>query len=152
MYMKMKTSRNTYVKLIVSAVLAAVLMMLLCACGAAEKLEAYEVGGESIPSINSIIGKRSVNGVASGIENGMSYKSYNYKSDTVTEDLMTYVFELMGEHGFIPIVDFNLEDFPGVGQVARESGDDEILIVQFEYESSGYEIKIIKGKGALTFY
>ena len=45
MDMNRKTGRNTCGKLIVSAVLAAVLMMLFCACGAAEKLEAYEVGG-----------------------------------------------------------------------------------------------------------
>ena len=152
MNMNRKASRNICGKMIVSALLAAVLMMILCACGTAEKLEAYEVGGESIPSINSVIGKRSVNGVASGIENGMSYKSYNYKSDTVTEDLMTYIFELMEEHGFIPIVDFNLENISGVGQVAREAGDGEILIVEFAYESKSYKIKIMKGEGTLTFY
>ena len=93
-----------------------------------------------------------MNGVGSGIENGMSYKSYNYKSDSVTEDLMLYVYELMSEHGFIPIVDFNLEKVSGLGQVAREAGDGEILIVEFSYESKSYKIKIMKGEGTLTFY
>ena len=139
-------------KMLVSAISAAVLMLLFGACGAAQKLEAYEVGGVSIPSVNSVIGERQVSGVASGIENGMNYKSYNYKSDSVTEDLITYVFELMNEYDFIPIVDFNLAELPGVGQVARDAGDGEILIVQFEYESGGYMIKIMKGEGTLTLY
>ena len=139
-------------KMLVSILVAAILMILFGACSAAEKLEAYEVGGESIPSINSIVGQRSVNGVASGIENGMSYKSYDYKSDSVTEDLVAYVFELRDNHGFIPIVDFNLDAIPGVGQLAKEAGDGEIIIVQFDYVSSGYTIKITKGEGTLTFY
>jgi len=136
--------------------LIAALMLTLCACGAlkdAAKLTEYDFDADKVPSVNAIIGaERQVTGVLTGVStNGMHYKEYTYKSDTVKEDLTTYLYFLMDE-GWIPIVDFDLnEGDTGEAQLAIESADTgQILIVTATFEPNEYTIKVEKGEGTLT--
>lgn len=59
---------------IVSTLLVLVFALALTVCGAAlknaTKMSEYEIGGESIPSITSVVGEREVTGVESSINNG----------------------------------------------------------------------------------
>ncbi len=136
-----------------SMLLTIVLMLALSGCGAALKeaatLSAYEMGAESIPSVTSIVGEREVTGVESGTNNGVMSKQYTYISDTVYDDLLAYVTEMMNQ-GWLVTQDIDLNVVPGSGELGKKSVDEgQILLVSFTYEDSGYVIKIVKGEGTI---
>lgn len=117
----------------------------------AEQLQAYDMSGDSIPSVNSVVGERTVEGASSGTSNGVAYKEYKYASATVSDDLIAYLNVLLNDHGYLGLTDFNVTEIPGSGQIAAESGESgKIIIIDLSYTSSGYTIKISKGEGTLT--
>jgi hypothetical protein len=99
------------------------------------------------------VGERKVTGVSTGTDNGAQYKEYTYESSTVSDDLIAYIIDdLVESGGWVALVDFNLNDVPGTGQIATESKDEgKILIMDITYENSGYTIKITKTVGELTY-
>ena len=138
---------------------AALALLLFCAftltgCGMlanAQKLESYEFGADSIPTINSVVGERKVTGVQSGTGTGGTYKEYTYESQTVTEDLIAYLIDGLLENNWHALTDFNLNDIPGTAQLASESEDSgQIIIMDVTYEQNAYTIKLTKGEGTLT--
>lgn len=117
----------------------------------AGKLEAYDMSGDSIPSINSIVGERKVEGISTGTNNGVAYKEYKYASDTVSADLVAYLNVLMDDYGYLGLIDFNVTEIPGTGRLAGESKDSgKIIVIELDYTNSGYTIRISKGDGTLT--
>jgi len=143
-------SLTTSVKTLVLSFLA-LSFVALSGCGimdAAAKLQEYNLEGDKIPTINSQVGQRKV----IRVETAETQKQYTYKSDTVFEDLLQYTLYLR-ENGWTVIQDYNLEDMPGNGQLAKASSDEgKILIVAFAYEEEKYAIKVTKIEGTLTFY
>lgn len=127
---------------------------MLAGCAAlssAEKLTAYDMSGDSIPSVNSVVGDRKVEGVSAGTSNGVAKQEYKYASDSVTQDLIAYIQELLNNQGFLGISDFDVSVIPGSGQIAKASKDSgKIIIMQLDYTSTGYTITISKGEGTLT--
>ena len=124
---------------------------LLCACGAAAALTEYDFDTDKIPSVNAIIGaERKVTGVGKGIENGTQYKVYKYESDSMIEDLTTYL-EYLTENGWTSTKDCNLNIGIGVAQLAMESADTgKILVLTVTFKIDGYEIRVQKGVGTLA--
>jgi hypothetical protein len=117
----------------------------------AEKLETYELGADSIPAVNSVVGERNVTEVQSGTGTGGTYKEYAYESQTVTEDLIAYLIDGLLENNWHALTDFNLNDIPGTAQLATESEDNgQIIIMDVTYEQDAYTIKLTKGEGTLT--
>ena len=135
------------------AILSLILIatLLLSACGNAAKLTEYDFGADKIPSVNAVIGEeRKVIGVSTGTSNGTQYKEYTYATDSMFEDLAPYLTSLI-ESGWIPIVDYNLNDGTGKAQLAIESADaGKILIITVKFEAKKYEIRVEKGTGTLT--
>ena len=131
-------------------------MFMLAGCGLfnnAKKLEAYEFGADSVPTINSVVGERKVYGVSSGKGTGGTYKEYSYESETVTEDLIAYLIEGLLENNWYALADFDLNSLPGTAQLAAESEDSgQIIIMDVTYEQDGYTIKLTKGEGTLTLH
>ena len=127
------------------------LTLLTSACGAASKLTEYDFGADKIPSVNVVIGaERKVTGVSTGTSNGTQYKKYTYETDSVTQDLMSYLPSMM-DSGWIPINDFNLNDSSGKAQLAIESADaGKIIVLTATFESGKYEISLEKFTGTLT--
>lgn len=119
-------------------------------CGNAEKLEAYEIGNDSVASVNSVVGTRTVSGVSSGKNNGSSYKQYSYESQTVTKDLVDYLLKTLVKDGWTPTVDFNLEEIPGKAQLATKSTEaGKVILMDVSYKQADYTIKITQMKGTL---
>jgi hypothetical protein len=146
-----------FMKKTIIAVLAVLtLTFALSGCGAlkaAGELQAYDFGTDSVATVNSVVGERNVTGASTGTVNGAQYKEYTYESSAVSDDLIAYIIDdLVENNGWIALVDFNLNDVPGTGQIATESKDEgKILIMDIAYESGGYTIKITKTVGTLTY-
>ena len=138
---------------IVSFLLVLVFVLALSGCGAAledaAKLDEYDMGGDRIPSVTSVVGEREVTNVSSETNNEVKSIQYTYVSDTVYDDLWAYVQKLMDD-GWLVTQDIDLNVVPGSGQLGMESKDDgEILLVSFAYEDDQYAIKITKSKGTI---
>lgn len=138
---------------IVSILLAAAFALSLAGCGAAltdaAKLSAYEVGGESIPSITSVVGEREVTGVESSTDNGAVSKQYTYASASVYDDLWAYVQKLM-EDGWLVTQDIDLAVVPGSGQLGKKASEEgQIILLSFAYEDGKYAVKVTKAKGTI---
>ena len=119
---------------------------------AAQQLDAYDLGGgDSIPSINSVVGERKIEEVSTNTTNGVTTKGYQYASDTVSDDLIAWLSLLLDDHGYLGLTSFNVTEIPGSGQIAAESAEGgKIIIIEIDYRSDGYTISITKGEGTLT--
>ena len=123
-------------------------------CGAiltdAAKLTEYEVDGETVPSISSIVGEREVTAVDTETNNGVKSVQYTYKSTSVTDDLIAYLSKLQDEEGWLVTEDYDLTTVPGTAQMGKASEDEgQILILSVAYEDEAYAIKISKLEGTI---
>lgn len=138
---------------IIAALLLPAFALMLAGCGTALKeaarLSEYEIGGESIPSITSLVGEREVTGVEASTNNGIASKQYTYVSSSVYDDLLAYV-KLLMENGWLVTKDIDLNVVPGSGELGRKASEEgQILMVSFSYEEGKYAIKVTKGKGTI---
>lgn len=131
------------------------LVFLLASCSPmskAEKLENYEVEENLIPSITSVVGERKVVRVKTGTENGIRSKEYEYVSDDVFDDLFDYVLHLMND-GWTVTKDIDLNKIPGSGQFAKHAKEEgKIIMLDFDYDLSGYTVIITHGKGTIDMH
>ena len=133
------------------AVLAAILMLALSGCAGAEKLTEYDFDTDKVPSVNAIIGEtRKVTGVSTGIENGVRYKQYTYRSNSMFDDLLIYSGHLR-DSGWMVLKDYDLNDGEGEMQLGLNSADEgKIMIISIAFYSGGYAIRVNKLDGSLT--
>lgn len=137
----------------VSVLLILTFTLALTGCGAtlkeAARLSEYDLGDDVIPSITSVVGEREVTGMESSTNNGVASKQYTYVSDTVYDDLWTYVQKLMDD-GWLVTKDIDLNVIPGSGQLGRNASEEgRILLLSFAYEDGKYAIKITKAEGTI---
>ncbi len=118
----------------------------------AAKLDAYEVGGETVPSVKAVLGEeRKVTGVESSTTNGNPSKQYTYASDTVYEDMNAYLSYFL-DNGWVVTESFNTDTIPGRAQFGKESSEaGKIVIVSVAFEENAYAVKITKSVGELTY-
>jgi len=119
------------------------------------KLQEYELGGDTIATVNAVVGERNVTGVSTSQSGESITKTYTYESSSVTEDLTAYLTKLVNSDGFIAIeADIDLEIVPGVAKVAAESPSDpgKIIIMQIDYTDTGYTVDITRMSGTLNTY
>ena len=111
----------------------------------------YTLGDDTISSIKSVVEKRKVTSVYTGIKNGITTKTVEYKSDSVQDDLIKYVEYLRTDAGFSLIKEMDLSVVPSTVQLAKESVDEgQVIIIIIDYTLNGYTIKLTKGEGTLT--
>jgi len=128
--------------------LAAALVFCLlgaCAGGSPSTLKTYDFGRDKVPSITSVVGERTVTGVATEGKNEFPSKQYTYQSSSVIDDLGQY-FQLLPEQGWITAGGgYNLEESAGSAQFVKESADSgQILTILVTYEENSYTIGITK--------
>jgi len=115
----------------------------------ASQLAEYEMSGDRVRSITSVVGEREVTGVNTVTDNGVATKEYTYVSATVYDDLWAYVQKLMDD-GWLVTQDIDLAVVPGSGQLGTHSIEEgQILLLSFSYDDAGYVIEIVKGEGTL---
>jgi|GEM_PF-1608350 len=140
-----------YVALSASLVIISVFAFSACSIlSDAAELQEYDMSGDSVKTVNAVVGEREVTGVETGVTNGVINKQYTYESNSVFDDLMAYT-QYLRENGWNVTQDYDLNVTPGNAQLAKESADtDKILVLSIAYEDSKYAIKITKGDGTLT--
>ena len=114
-------------------------------------VESYDIDGDSVPSVDSFVGFRSAELTGSGKDTDTDgeYLEYKYLSDTVIDDLNTYVTALQ-EQGWVVTVNEGT-DKNGQVQLGIESVDSGIiLLITIEYDESSYKVHILKTEGTLT--
>ena len=112
-----------------------------------------ELGSDTINTVKVVVGERKVTGASTQVSNGVTTKTIKYNSDTVQEDLITYVQYLRNEAGFQLTKDMNLAIVPSMVELAKTSQDSgQIIMLKIEYNDSEYTITVQKGKGTLNLY
>jgi len=144
----MKITKKKFTTVIALTLAAA---FLFAGCGDAAKLTEYDFGTDKIPTVNFVIDEeRKVTGISTGFDNGVQYKQYTYKSDSVFDDLLTYSEYLRGS-GWLVIQDYDLNDSEGELQLATDSSEaGKILIISVAFTSGEYAVRINKLEGELT--
>jgi len=146
----MKNKRNLIIY--IAVVILAVFLFSACssALNEAANLQAYDFGADQIPTVNYIVGTRTVTNVETSTSPEALQKQYTYRSDSEFEDLLNYTIYLRYENGWIVTQEYDLNDVPGTAQLAKNSVDaGKILILSIAYESGAYAIKITKADGTI---
>ena len=131
------------------------LMLLFASACSAPKIEVppgdYEIGGDIVPGIANLVGeKEQKDAPTTTTENKILKKTYSYKSDSVTQDLFTYLFALMEQHGYVPTADFDLNNPTGTASIGIASKDEgNVILVGVMYDEEGYSLTLMKLEGVL---
>ena len=108
----------------------------------------YTLGSDRIASVKSVIGVRDITSTSATAQNGVTTKSYDYRSTTSTDDILKYVTYLVDEEGFAPAV-LNQNSSQPV-YTKRSFEEDKILLLTMSDTGFGYTLTIQKGEGSLT--
>lgn len=115
----------------------------------------YNVSGDVIPSIKSVLGEvRNLSSVSTSIENGITKKEYKYTDvENVNTDIYKYIIYLMDNKGYINTTDYDLSKATGTLQLGATSVDEgQLVLIDIDYSLKTYTITITKGEGTLTIY
>jgi hypothetical protein len=136
---------------VLSAAIVGALLLLL---GNTANQDLIKIGKDEIPSVKYILGeKRNVISIDNSIRNGISKKVIVYNvTANQNADMTTYIRALHDNYGFIHIKDNDFSGPVGVDiELAKKSVEDGyIIIVQIDYDHSGYTIAFTRIKGELT--
>jgi len=129
--------------LVISAI---ILIVTTITTSKVNKLQYYDVEGDSIPSITHVVGERKASGKSSRVSNFVLYKRYSYYgTNSVIEDVQKYIDYLSENDSFT--VYSQLDPNVVVGQISLgkkslKTGKDILLTI--EYEVGRYTISIEK--------
>ncbi|MBQ2938210.1 MAG: hypothetical protein IJE05_04975 [Clostridia bacterium] len=144
------------VLIIIACIVALILLagiISFVAIGNTANAEEYKLGNDTIKSVKAVVEKREVTSVSTKVNNGVTTKEIEYKSDNVQEDLLEYTQYLRDEGDFTLTKDMDLEEIPSVVELAKPSNDSgKIIIMTIDYDSFGYTITIQKGEGTFNMY
>lgn len=117
----------------------------------ASKADSYNVAGDIIPSMKSVVGVRKISGVSSNYGNDIVSKAYTYDGvSSVSDDLIKYVNYLAKNEGFTTTKDYDLTKPTGKIQMGKQSQDvGKIILVNIDFYLRGYKITIEKGVGQI---
>jgi len=105
--------------------------------------------------VKYILGEeRSVTGVNLSVSKGIEEKAITYSvSKNQSGDMSEYAAALTGSHGYFSLADYDFSGTAGTNFqfVADSSQDGYLVMVQIDYDASGYTIKIQRGKGELKY-
>lgn len=116
--------------------------------------ESYIFGEDVIPAIPGVLGRRDCPTTSKGtsLSDGVNWEEqvYTYRSDTVVEDLTTYLGLLLYELDFLNTTDIDLAVMPGQAVLAAPSAEPGmVVLITINYNLNGYTVKIAKGKGSV---
>ncbi len=136
-------------------ILAAFLCLALCSCffgdmaREAGESDFYAFGEDTVPSVKSVVGSRSVTNVSTSVNIGNTVKEYGYRSDTVYEDLTVYAQHL-SDNGWMITQDAQGDEIAGSIQIAKPSVDEGmILVMDIVYNGKDFTLTMSKLPGTL---
>ena len=109
----------------------------------------YDFDTDKVASINAVLGeKRRVTGVHIGTSDSSKYKQYTYKTESMEQDLATYIQYLRNNGWLVIRESHNLTTGGGERQLRIESADSgKILTMSIVFEQGKYAIRITKSEG-----
>lgn len=112
-------------------------------------LQTYAVDGESVPSIDSIVGFREITDTETGVTGGNPYVSVSYQTAGAFADIQAYIDFLLNS-GWA-VTGLAGDDSDGMVQVATESGETgKLLMITADFTTDTYSILLRKTDGTLT--
>jgi len=118
--------------------------------------DSYEMGADSLPSVTNVLATprklvSSDSGDGSYQDTPSKTWDYTYESDTVSDDLEQYLNTLRNTYDYVLITDMDLTQVTGAVSLAAESVDDGLIIVlDCNWDGSGYKLAFSKFEGTLT--
>lgn len=146
---------NKIIKILLIIFVIAILggIIAFIAVGNTANAKEYKLGNDTIKSIKTIVEKRQVVSTSTKVENGITIKEIEYKSDSVQDDLLKYTQYLRDEGGFYLTKDMDLSQIPSKIELGKQSSaKGKLVMMIIEYNSYGYKIIIQKGEGTLNKY
>ena len=147
-----KQKKIMIIFIIVGAIIAIITVIgavfLVTSVGNIKKADFFELGADQVPTVKLVVGERKITSVSSSIENGITTKIYEYRSDSSVADIEQYIKYLREDEDFIVTsVNDNKNDvYYGKNSVA----EGRIILVYIDANPFGYTIKLIKGRGELN--
>ena len=147
-----KQKKIMIIFIIVGAIIAIITLIgaafLVTSVGNIKKADFFELGGDQVPTVKLVVGERKIASFSSSIENGITTKTYEYRSDSSAADMEQYIKYLREDEDFIVTsVNDNKNDVY-YGKNSVEEG--RIILVYIDANPFGYTIKLIKGRGELN--
>ena len=117
----------------------------------------YKMGKDEISSIKAVVGERTVNSYEKATTNGVQTMTIKYTTDLsdrgqAAKDIGKYTAYIMKNDGFIATTSFDsLPENGGIalGFAKRSVDDGKIIMLDIDYDSSGYTLVFKKGEGTL---
>jgi len=113
-----------------------------------------DMGPDQIPSVKLVLGEeRNVSSYNSSTSNGIQTITIVYKVDeNQAGDMRTYAEALMNRYEFFNTTEYDFNGPTGSGFIfATESVQEGfIILLQIDYDTSGYTITLTRGEGTLT--
>ena len=106
-------------------------------------LENYDVLGEKIPTVYSVLGKRNVSNISTGTKNGVHYQEYKYYGmGSASNDVEKYILFLCDEQGFTLYDDFEGRPIEGEIRLGKKVATGKEIMIMITYEIGSYTILI----------
>jgi len=120
----------------------------------AAKADYYTIGADRIPSVKLALGQiRKVTSTSVSTSGGVTTKviKYQVSGTSQNKDMSAYMVYLHDKDGFYTLTDIDFSPASATGGLGRNSKDNgQELLLQIEYDTSGYTITIVKEKGEIT--
>lgn len=109
----------------------------------------YDLGNETVTSINGILDNQKVIRGATSTYNGIKTISKTYETaDNAKEELLEYVIYLIEKEGYLVV-----KNDESTLEAAKESVDSgKIIYIIIQYTSNEYTVTVKKGEGTLNKY
>jgi len=137
-----------------AALVALIIVVAASTVSKAAKADYYEIGGDRIPSIKLALGEtRKLTGTQASIENGVAMKQYTYAEPGRDQalEMSAYLTYLREKDGFLLLTDAAFTVPEAWCKLGRNAaGEGYIIVVQIEYDRSGYIITLVREPGEIT--
>lgn len=116
-------------------------------------LKTYTVEDESVPSLDSIVGFREISKSGSGISYGEPYVEVEYQSESAKDDLLQYLYTLVGS-GFVFIkTEGDFQNGDGIVQLGIESAiDGKTLVITIDTTLHSNSVRLQRVNSAFRRY
>lgn len=116
-----------------------------------EEKKYYIIDKEEVPSIYNIVGKRNIIRYKSFKNIGIYKNIYQYKDiKNVSSDLSKYTSELKENYNYLYTSNIDFTKKSDNISMAKKIDENQIIMIEIEYNDNSYKITISKGKGNIN--
>jgi hypothetical protein len=113
-----------------------------------------KVGSDEVPTVAYILGdKRDVVGTSRSSSGGVSETVIEYKVDSNQgSEMLKYANALIKDYGYEAVTEYNFTESTGKDfqYVIESKQNGYLVVVHIDYNTRGYTLTIVRGKGTLT--